>query len=118
MYSWPDIYSQNAKENNLSKSKDFTLQQRNVQLPLNSSAINRSSRLIHPLIQNGAHATNAKYNPCQKFTDTIYKCKSFLKELQYNDKRLRSLSRSSELNKVSSLKATHTAKQVSLLFAI
>lgn len=107
------------KKNDLSKSKDFTLQRQNVQLlPLDSNRINhRSSRIITPLTQN-ACATNVKHNPCQKFTDTVYKCKSFLKELQYNDKRLRSLNRSSEISKVSPLKATHARERVSLLIAI
>lgn len=71
-----------------------------------------------PSLTHGACATNAKYNPCQKFTDTIYKCKSFLKELKCNDKCLGSLDRSSKMSKGSSLKATHAAKRVSLLIAI
>lgn len=120
MYSWrPGTHPQNAstKENNLSKSKD--LQRRNVQLlPLESNINYQSSRMISLLTQNGACATNAKYNPCQEFTDTIYKCKSFLKELQRNDKCLHSLDRSSKMSKVSSLKATHAAKRVSLLIVV
>lgn len=98
------------------KNKDFMLQRRNVQLPLDPKIINHQSlRRIPPLIQTRACATNAKYNPCQKFTDTIYKCKLFLKELHCNDKCLRSLDRSSKMSKGSSLKAE--AKQVSLLIA-
>lgn len=113
----PSIYSQNAstKENDLSKGKDFTLQRRNMQLlPLNPNVVNHQSRTIPPLTQNGACAMNAKFNPCKEFTSTICKCKSYLKELQYNDKHLRS----SEMNKVSSLKATPAAKRVSLLIAV
>ncbi|EGI57900.1 hypothetical protein G5I_14087 [Acromyrmex echinatior] len=59
-------------------------------------------------------AINAKYNPCQKFTETIYKCKSFLKELQRNDKYLRSLNQPPKMSKVSSLKTAHTAGQTAL----
>lgn len=88
-------------------------------LPLDPNVINhQSSSTIPPLTQNGAYARNAKYNPCKEFTDTVYKCKSFLKELQCNDKRLRSLNRSSEMNKVPSSKAAHAAKRVSLLIAV
>ncbi|XP_011872917.1 PREDICTED: uncharacterized protein LOC105564822 isoform X2 [Vollenhovia emeryi] len=111
----PGTYSQNArtKENGRTKSKDFTLQERNVQLiPLDPNVINhQSSRIIRPLTQSVACATNVRYNPCQEFTDTVSKCKSFLKELQYNDKRLRSSNYSSEMSEVS-LKATHAAKRV------
>lgn len=122
MYSWrPGTHSQNADtKKNLSKSKDLTLQRRNVQLlPLDSNIINHKPSKMTPLLtQNGACATNAKYNPCQEFTDTLYKCKSFLKELHRNDKCLPSLDRSSKMSKVSSLKAAHAAKQVNLLIVV
>lgn len=100
-----------TKKNDLSKSKNFTLQRRNVQLlPLNSDVINHKSLKMTPSsMQNDIYAINAKYNPCQKFTETIYKCKSFLKELQRNDKYLHSLNQPSKMSK--SLK---TAEQVSL----
>lgn len=115
------IYPQNAsrKKNDLSKSKNFTLQRRNVQLlPLNSNVINQSSKMTPSSMENDVYATNAKYNPCWKFTETIYKCKSFLKELQRNDKYLRSLNRPSKMSKVSSLKTAHTAGQVSLSITV
>jgi len=86
-------------------------------LPLKSDVINhQSSKMTPSLIQNGVYAM--KYNPCQKFTETVYKCKSFLKELQRNDKCLYSLDRLSEMSKISSLKAAHAAKRVSLLIAV
>ncbi|XP_018361783.1 PREDICTED: probable serine/threonine-protein kinase DDB_G0282963 isoform X3 [Trachymyrmex cornetzi] len=111
------IYPQNVstKKNDLSRSKN-TLQRRNVQLlPLNSNVINHQSSKITPSsMQKDVYAINAKYNPCQKFTETIYKCKSFLKELQRNDKYLRSLNRPSKMSKVSSLKTAHTAGQTAL----
>ncbi|XP_011691868.1 PREDICTED: uncharacterized protein LOC105452459 isoform X2 [Wasmannia auropunctata] len=117
-YTWrPRTYPQNkSTKEKVSRSKDFTLQRRNVQLlPLNSNAINRqSSKTTPPLTQNSAHATNVKYNPCQKFTETVYECKSFLKELQRKDKRSRSLNRSSEMSKASTLKAAHAAQRSAL----
>ncbi|XP_029672516.1 uncharacterized protein LOC115241099 isoform X1 [Formica exsecta] len=109
------------KESNLSKNEDSILQWQNVQfLPLNLSEINRQfSRTL--LTQNGKYSTysmNNTYNLCQKFTDTVHKCKSFLKELEYNNKRLHSLSNSeisSEMSKASSLKIADSAKQIAFV---
>ncbi|XP_036143207.1 uncharacterized protein LOC114255687 [Monomorium pharaonis] len=114
-YSWrPGTPSQNAtKENNLSKNKDFILRRNAQLLPLESNMTNyQSSGMIPHLTQNDA--TNAKYNPCQEFTDTICKCKSFLKELRHNDKCLPSLDRSSKISKIYSLKPAHAAKRIAL----
>ncbi|XP_018349596.1 PREDICTED: uncharacterized protein LOC108752903 isoform X2 [Trachymyrmex septentrionalis] len=111
------IYPQNVntKKNNLSRSKNFTLQRQNVQLPFNSNVINhQSSKMTPSSMQNDVYAINAKYNPCHKFTETIYKCKSFLKELQRNDKYLHSLNQPSKMSKVSSLKTAHIAGQTAL----
>lgn len=87
-------------------------------LPLNSSEINHqfSRTLLTHNDKYSTYSTNAKYNLCQKFTDTIYKCKSFLKESEYNKylHLLNNSENSSETSKAS-LKAAVSAKQVRLL---
>lgn len=109
------------RESNLSKSEDSILQWQNVQfLPLNSNEINHqfSRTLLTHNDKYSTYSTNDKYNLCQKFTDTVYKCKSFLKELEYNNKYLHLLNNSenlSETSKASSLKTAVSAKQVRLL---
>ncbi|KYN08332.1 hypothetical protein ALC62_00623 [Cyphomyrmex costatus] len=65
------------------------------------------------VMQNDIYGINTN-NPCKKFTETIYKCKSFLKELQRNNKYLRSMNRPSKMSKISSLKSTHTTGQTAL----
>ncbi|XP_072767898.1 uncharacterized protein [Anoplolepis gracilipes] len=109
----------NHRESDVSKSEDSILQWQNVKfLSLNSSEINHQfSRTL--LTQNGKYSTyptNETYNLCQNITDTIYRCKSFLKDLEYNNKCLHSLNKSeisSEMSKTSS-KAADSTKQVAL----
>lgn len=81
----------------LSNSEDFTLQHQDVRvLPLTSD----DQSLKMPSRQSGKcamYSTSAKYNSCQKPTDTVYKCKSFFKNLKYKNNYSRKASEASLL---------------------
>ncbi|XP_032677719.1 uncharacterized protein LOC116847142 isoform X2 [Odontomachus brunneus] len=104
-----------TEESDLSKSGDFTLQRRNNEQFLVNECNRRSSRVLS-VQNNKSVASNAKLNPCQDFTNTVHRCRSFLKELEDNDKRLRLLNHSSE-RRVSSSKDTYATEQPASLTA-
>ncbi|XP_019698785.1 uncharacterized protein LOC109504219 [Harpegnathos saltator] len=88
-------------------------------LPLVDERNRRSSRTLSTRHgESVSTASNAKFNPCQDFTNTVHRCKSFLKELRRDDERysIRPSSHSSE-RRVSSLTDAHANGQPASLTA-